>query len=214
MSNHTLQVSIPVSTRTGKWIAAEVLRDEFVHSRKDLDAVDTTAELKSNWEATLDLFAHFWGFVAGSLHGDQQSFRARTSLLASILAYFTATYLTECDVHSVVATCDADVRQSVLSSYFRIGIRSFLVVKVYFNESLYDIYKPYMAPLISTVTDKILKHLAPAREATSFYAYGLDVSSLAGTKPRPSIPYLAFPLIGLTWLVNTSSVACHTWAAS
>jgi fatty acid synthase subunit beta len=64
------------------------------------------------------LFARFWGFVRGSLHGDQQSFRARTSLLASVLAYFTATYLTERDIHSVVATCGADVHQSVLSSYF------------------------------------------------------------------------------------------------
>ena len=52
---------------------------------------------------------------------------------------------------------------------------------VYFDElqSLYDIYKPYVAPLISTVTDKVLKPLASAREATSFYfyAYGLDVST-------------------------------------
>jgi fatty acid synthase subunit alpha len=69
-----------------------------VHSQKDLDAVDATAELESNWEATLDLFARFLGFVRGSLHGDQQSFRARTSLLASVLAYFTATYLTERDI--------------------------------------------------------------------------------------------------------------------
>jgi N-terminal domain in fatty acid synthase subunit beta len=69
-----------------------------------------TAELENHWEATLDLFARFWGFVRGSPHGDQQSFRART--------YFTATYLTERDVHSVVATCNADVHQSVLSSYF------------------------------------------------------------------------------------------------
>jgi fatty acid synthase subunit alpha len=64
-----------------------------------------------------------------------------------------------------------------------------------------------VAPLISTVTDEILKPLAPPREATSFYAYGLNVSSLAGTKPRPSIPYLtsvpvAFPLIALTQFVQ------------
>ena len=113
-----MQVSIPVSTRTDEWIVAEVLRDELVHSQKDLDAVDAAAELESNWEATLDLFARCLGFVAGSLHGDQQSFRARTSLLASVLAYFTATYPTKCGVHSVAATCNADVRQSVLSSYF------------------------------------------------------------------------------------------------
>ena len=52
---------------------------------------------------------------------------------------------------------------------------------MYFDElqSLYDIYKPYVAPLVSTVTDKVLKPLASAREATSFYfyAYGLDVST-------------------------------------
>jgi fatty acid synthase subunit alpha, fungi type len=214
-----------------------------VHSQKDLDAVDATAELESNWEATLDMFARFLGFVAGSLHGDQQSSRARTSLLASVFTYFTATYLTERDIHSVAATCDTDVRRSVLSSYFLAlaaledakvadisrGPASALLSaaaqgdasvfalfggqgnnEVYFDElqSLYDIYKPYVAPLISTVTDEILKPLASAREATSFYAYGLDVSSwLAGTKPRPSIPYLAsvpvaFPLIGLTQLVQ------------
>jgi fatty acid synthase subunit beta len=115
-----LPVSIPVSTRTDEWIAAEVLRDEFMHSQKDLDAVDPTTELENNWEATLDLFARFLGFIAGSLHGDQQSPRARTLLLASVFAYFMATYLTERDVHSVAATCDtdSDIRhRSVLSSY-------------------------------------------------------------------------------------------------
>jgi len=52
--------------------------------------------------------------------------------------------------------------------------------EVYFDElqSLDGIYKPYVAPLIS-VTDKVLKHLASTREATSFYihSYGLDVSA-------------------------------------
>jgi fatty acid synthase subunit alpha, fungi type len=52
---------------------------------------------------------------------------------------------------------------------------------VYFDElqSLYDIYKPYMAALIYIVTDKVFNPLASAREATSFYfyAYGLDVST-------------------------------------
>jgi fatty acid synthase subunit alpha, fungi type len=68
--NQALQVYIPVSTRTDEWIAAEVLRDEFMYSQKDLDAVDATTELESNWEVTLDLYARFWGCIAGSLHGD------------------------------------------------------------------------------------------------------------------------------------------------
>jgi fatty acid synthase subunit alpha, fungi type len=99
LSNHDLQVSIPVSTRTDEWIADEVLREEFVHSQKYLDAVDATAELESNWEAaTSDLFACFGRFVAGSLRGDLQSSHARTSLLH-------------------------DVYRSVLSSYFPRGTR-------------------------------------------------------------------------------------------
>jgi fatty acid synthase subunit alpha, fungi type len=142
------------------------------------------------------------------------------------------------------ATCNTDVRGSVLSSYFLAhaaledgevvdisrcpasallssaakGDTSICALsgqgnnEVYPDElqSLYDIYKPYAAPLISTVTDEILKPLASAREATPFYAHGLDVSSwpwLAGTKPLPSNPYLVslpvvFPLIGLTQLVQ------------
>jgi fatty acid synthase subunit alpha, fungi type len=46
-------------------------------------------------------------------------------------------------------------------------------------QSLYNIYKPYMAPLISTITNKVSKPLASAQEATSFYlyTYGLDVSA-------------------------------------
>jgi hypothetical protein len=45
--------------------------------------------------------------------------------------------------------------------------------EVYFDElqSLYDIYTPYVTPLIPPITDEILKPLASAREATSFYAY-------------------------------------------
>ena len=53
--------------------------------------------------------------------------------------------------------------------------------EVYFDElqSLDGIYKSYVAPLISTVTDKVLKPLASTQEATSFYihSYGLDVSA-------------------------------------
>jgi len=39
----------------------------------DLDAIDAIAELDNKSEATLDLFARFLGFVAGSLHADAQS---------------------------------------------------------------------------------------------------------------------------------------------
>ena len=88
--------------------------------------------------------------------------------------------------------------------------------EVYFDElqSLYDIYTPYVTPLIPLITDEILKPLTSAHEATSFYTYGLDVSSwLAGDKPGPSIPYLASVpvaslLIGLTQLIQYRVVCC------
>jgi fatty acid synthase subunit alpha len=35
-----------------------------------------------------------------------------------VFAHFTSTYLTKQDVHSVAATCDTDMRKTVLSSYF------------------------------------------------------------------------------------------------
>ena len=214
-----------------------------MHSQKDLDAIDATIELESKREATLELFARFLAFVAGSLHEDIQSISARTSLLANVFAHFTATYLTKKDVHSIAAECDTDVRKTVLSSYFLAlaaledadvtdisrsptsallsaaakGDASIFALfggqgnnEVCFDElqSLYDIYNPYVAPFISTVTDEILKPLASAREDTSFYTYGLDIVSwLTGAKPRPSIAYLSsipisLPLIGLTQLVR------------
>lgn len=82
--------------------------------------------------------------------------------------------------------------------------------EVYFDElqSLYDIYKPFIAPFLATVTDEVLVPLAAEQDATTYYTYGLDVVAwLTGATPRPSTAYLAsvpvsFPLIGLTQLVQ------------
>lgn len=87
--------------------------------------------------------------------------------------------------------------------------------EVYFDElqSLYDIYKPFVAPFIASLSISVLQPLA-ASSATSFYAYGLDVISwLSGALPRPPITYFAsipvsFPLIGLTQLTQYL-VACR-----
>ncbi|KAE9399788.1 fatty acid synthase [Gymnopus androsaceus JB14] len=82
--------------------------------------------------------------------------------------------------------------------------------EVYLDElqSLYDIYKPFVASFISTISEEILIPLAEEKQFTSFYTHGLDVSSwLADPTSRPSVPYLAsvpvsLPLIGLTQLVQ------------
>ena len=73
---------------------------------------------------------------------------------------------------------------------------------------LYDIYKPYVAPFLATITNESLKPLTSTREATSFYTHGMDVVFwLTGATPRPSTVYFAsipisLPLIGLTQLVQ------------
>ena len=173
----------------------------------------------------------FFGLCCGQptrrpAHGDQQSFRARTSLLASILVYFTATYPTERDVHSVAAACDADVRQSVLSSYC-LALAALKDAKVADisggpasgDASVFALFWwsrctptspstisashtwPHWSPPSPT---RFLNLLHPHERLH----HSTHVSSwLAGTKPRPSIPYLAsvpvaFPLIGLTRLVQ------------
>lgn len=82
--------------------------------------------------------------------------------------------------------------------------------EVYFDElqSLYDTYKPFVAPFISTVSKSTLVPLAAQHASSPHYTYGLDVVSwLSGASPRPSTAYLAtvpvsFPLIGLTQLVQ------------
>ncbi|KII85134.1 hypothetical protein PLICRDRAFT_45274 [Plicaturopsis crispa FD-325 SS-3] len=87
--------------------------------------------------------------------------------------------------------------------------------EVYFDElqALYDLYTPFVAPYIATVTKEVLAPLATSRRDTSFYDHGLDVISwLNGTTPRPPVAYLAtvpvsFPIIGLTQLVQYLVVA-------
>ncbi|KAJ7227399.1 fatty acid synthase [Mycena pura] len=82
--------------------------------------------------------------------------------------------------------------------------------EVYFDElqSLYDIYRPFVASFLATITNDALVPLAAAQSSTFHYTFGLDVMSwLSGSSPRPSTTYLAsvpvsFPLIGLTQLVQ------------
>ena len=78
--------------------------------------------------------------------------------------------------------------------------------EVYFDklQNLYNIYKPFVAPFIHTLTEDILVPLV----AEAHYKFGLDVESwLLGVAAHPAVPYLAsvpisFPLIGLTQLVQ------------
>ncbi|EJD06870.1 fatty acid synthase [Fomitiporia mediterranea MF3/22] len=114
-----VRFSVPVDASGKEWIAAEVLREEFLHSQKDIDAVETTSELENATEATIELFARFLGFVADNLKVEQNFADARCAVLASAFETFTHAYLSTRDVHSLTATFDTDARKTVLSSYYR-----------------------------------------------------------------------------------------------
>ncbi|KAF8199703.1 fatty acid synthase [Pholiota molesta] len=244
-----IRISIPVSTNADEWIAAEVLRDEFTHIQSQLDAVDVTAQLENEAEATVELAARFLALVAESLPKDPQSTPARTALLLNVLKHFTSSYLEAKDIHTLASTFDTETRKIVLSAYFQAvaalqaqkvtsipsqpesallaaatsGKASVFALfggqgtnEVYFDElqNLYNIYKPFVAPFVQTVTENVLIPLAEEESESTFYTNGLDVVSwLSGATPRPPVSYLAsvpvsFPLIGLTQLVQYL-VVCH-----
>jgi fatty acid synthase subunit alpha, fungi type len=233
-----------VSTQLDEWTAAEVLKDEFTHNQSQRDDLDTTAQLENEAEATVELSARFLTHVAKSITKDPQSIHARTALLLNVLKYFTSTYLTTKDIHSLTSTFDIDTRKTVLSAYFlsiaalkaqdidasipkqpeSVLLTAALSNKasvfalfggqgtneVYFDElqNLYEIYNPFVAPFVQTLTEDVLVPLVAKEEASTCYAFGLDVASwLSGATARPAVPYLAsvpvsFPLIGLTQLVQ------------
>lgn len=83
--------------------------------------------------------------------------------------------------------------------------------EVYFDElqTLYDIYKPYVADFVATVSKSFEEYIGSAPGTTaSYYTHGLNVLAwLEGTVPRPPVAYLAsipvsFPLIGLSQLIQ------------
>ena len=102
------KVSIPVSIQADKWIAAEVLRDEFTHIQPQLDAVDSTAQLENEAEATVELSARFLAHVATNIAKDPQSMHARTTLLLNVLKHFTSAYLATKDIHTLASGFDTD----------------------------------------------------------------------------------------------------------
>lgn len=233
---------MPVPSESSDWIAAEVLREEFVHSIKVQDVVGATEQLEgAKAEAEVELLAKFLAFSA--IRADHSSHHI--AVLLSVFRHFTATYLTTKDVHSLVVSYDTAMRKDVLTAYFsalttlesrvepleipRPPPSALLTAvsqskatvyalfggqgtnEVYFDElqSLYDIYKPYVASLLTTARNVLVPLASKAdHDGFAFYSYGLDVLAwLDGSIPRPSVEYLAsnpisFPLIGLTQLTQ------------
>ncbi|KAF8843701.1 hypothetical protein BDN67DRAFT_963867 [Paxillus ammoniavirescens] len=141
-----IRVSIPLSTNNDEWIAAEVLRDDFIHAQKQVDTIYTTAELETTFQAEVDILARFLSFVARSLFDDAQSTKARTSLLLHVFTHFVSAYLCETDLFSFVNSFDAEVRTSVLTAFFaaRAGLE---------QHNIADIPKPPASALLSAASE-------------------------------------------------------------
>jgi fatty acid synthase subunit alpha len=110
-----LQISFPVSTQTDEWIAAAVLRDEFLHSEKVIDPIETANESDIS-EATVSLSARFLAFICQRIHEDTESMSPRIAFLLQVFKYFTSSYLSVKDVHSLTATYNLEAHKVVLSS--------------------------------------------------------------------------------------------------
>jgi len=112
-----IRVTIPVSAQLDEWTVAEVLKDEFTHKQSQRDAVDTTAQLENEVEATIELSARFLAYVAESITGNQST-HAHTALLLNVFKYFASTYLASNDIYLLTSIFDTDTHKTVLSAYF------------------------------------------------------------------------------------------------
>ncbi|CAE6460687.1 unnamed protein product [Rhizoctonia solani] len=119
------RISFPVPATGSTWIAAEVLHEEFKHEYTPRDAPqpepseeEASVNPAAALEAQIELATAFLGSVASKIGADPQSVQARIQVLQATTTHFTSTFLSKRDIHSIVATFDADVRKSVLTSYF------------------------------------------------------------------------------------------------
>ncbi|KDQ57051.1 hypothetical protein JAAARDRAFT_35647 [Jaapia argillacea MUCL 33604] len=88
--------------------------------------------------------------------------------------------------------------------------------EVYFDElqTLYDVYKPFVAPFLTDLTQKVLLPLVNAHAGSPHFNHGLDIISwLNGSVPRAPLAYfssvpISIPLIGVTQLTQYL-VACR-----
>jgi malonyl CoA-acyl carrier protein transacylase len=170
---------------------------------------------------------------------DTPEHEARLAILLKAVSHFSTTYLSNIDIHSLVASYEHEARKKVLSAFYvayavleehavegtpKLATPSLLaeahtgrasifalfggqgINEIYFDElqMLFDTYRPFVEPFLTSAVDEVLQPLASASQGTSFYEHGMNaISWLTGVAPLPPVAYLAsvpvsFPLIGLT----------------
>ena len=111
-------MSIPISTYSDQWIAAEVLRDDFIHTQS---VDDVQPEVDKAGEATTLLFARFIGFITDHVRATPEDTPKHVALLTILLraiSHFTTTLLSDIDIHSLIASYEHKVRMKVLSTFY------------------------------------------------------------------------------------------------
>ncbi|KAK7690523.1 hypothetical protein QCA50_005621 [Cerrena zonata] len=115
LTSGQVKVSIPVSTSCDQWLIAETLRDEF-NLTQDANAIDTTLENES--EPSVELHTRFLDFVAQKLQKEPTD--SITSVALEALKHFTASYLSQEDIHTVTVGFEPTVRKSILTNYYNL----------------------------------------------------------------------------------------------
>ncbi|KAH7106327.1 fatty acid synthase [Auriculariales sp. MPI-PUGE-AT-0066] len=216
----SVRISVQVSSRHEDWVAAEILREEFLHTAASEAAQESVFE--TTHAAQVDLHARLLAFLA-----DKLSNVSNVAILLAVFQSFTTNYLQTIDVHTLAASLDVQTQKIVLASYYK--ARSALEARhaevphppasalliaakegkasiyalfggqgtneVYFDELqyLYDVYQSLIEPMVAALTASLNEYLKTAPPTTApYYTHGLDVAGwLSGSIPRPPIAYLA-----------------------
>jgi fatty acid synthase subunit alpha, fungi type len=153
---------------------------------------------------------------------DTPEHAARLAILLKAVSHFITTYLSDIDIHSLVASYEHEARKKVLSAFYvayavlvehavegtpKLATPSLLaealsgrasifaifggqgINEIYFDElqMLFDTYRPFVEPFLTSAVDEVLQPLASASQGTSFYKHGMSV----GVATLPSVAYFA-----------------------
>jgi fatty acid synthase subunit beta len=123
---HSTRLSIPIPSTSESWIAAEVIREEFYHSRAGDEPEPTPTEdeaavpgaaAAADQEAQVKLLARFLSFVESKVEGTSKSDQAQ--ILLSSYEQFNQLFLATSSVHTATQGYSVDDRALVLTAYFK-----------------------------------------------------------------------------------------------
>ena len=127
------------------------------------------------------------------------------AILLKAVFQFSTTYFSDIDIHSLVTSYEHEARKKVLSAFYLAhnilpllaealsGRASILFFAVFggqcINElqTLFDSYRPFVEPFLTSAVDEILQPRASASssQGTAFYEHGMNVITWLTGGPAP-----------------------------